>query len=237
MTIKTYKQYTKAGWPGFDNFLKIGDFVDYEMACEIVGDPEIVDTGLPVIQSKNAYDILGGAGVAFTLQRYCPNSDPARRGLEPYVYAGLCEMKSPEEYMKDPGCLNGHPRSAQKVYVCSPYRGNGDGDIQFHESFAAAICRFLWNTRGVLPIATHLFFPRFLDDKDPRQRDWALEAGRMAIEECDYVYCAALAAPPSDGMAQEMEHAAARGILVEYCYYTVDSAKVMIESYLKDSEK
>ena len=190
-----------------------------------------------MIQGKDVYDVLGGVRVAFTLQRLYPANDVARRGLTPYIYAGICEVKEPELYKAKPLCINAHPRSAEKVYACSPYRGNGDGDIQFHESFAAAICRFLHDTRGVLPIATHLFFPRFLNDNDPQQRDWALEAGRMAIEKCDYVYCAALGGVVSDGMAQELEHAAARGILVEYCYYTVDSAKAMIESYLKDLEK
>ena len=233
MAIKTYKEFVAAGKPELTDFLRIGDTADYALVEYVTGTHEL--EGKNFIQDPSVYDILGDMGVNYTFCRcgidgyYWTATD-----AKPFKYTGLCRnTNNAAEWPFPEGIVNKHPRAADKVYVCSPYRGDGNGDYYFHIRFASAICRFLYKTRGAMPLATHLFFPNFLNDKNRQERDWALEAGRMIIEKCDYVYCACLGSQvPSSGMEAECNHAANRGIPVEYCYYSNEAGEAMILDYL-----
>ena len=46
----------------------------------------------------------------------------------------------------------------KKVFICSPFRGDMEGNARK----AAGYCRTAWE-EGVLPVATHLLFPQFLN--------------------------------------------------------------------------
>lgn len=67
------------------------------------------------------------------------------------------------------------------VVVESPYRGLTVAEA---EGYAEAAC---WDCmkRGEAPFASHLLYTRFLDDRDPRQRELGMIFGRAWIKIAD----------------------------------------------------
>ena len=51
------------------------------------------------------------------------------------------------------------------VYVCSPYSGNVEENVQNARHY----CRFALENRTI-PLAPHLLYPQFMDDNDPAER-------------------------------------------------------------------
>ena len=49
-------------------------------------------------------------------------------------------------------------------------------ELQQHIRDAVEACRKV-HERGNIPIAPHLYWPRFLDDNDPQDRDYGIAAG------------------------------------------------------------
>ena len=66
------------------------------------------------------------------------------------------------------------------AYICSPLRGDIEKNIQkAHEYCAyAASC-------GVIPLAPHTIFTRYLDDQQPEQREQGLTMGLELLKRCD----------------------------------------------------
>ncbi len=58
-----------------------------------------------------------------------------------------------------------------KVYICSPFAG----DMEMNVKRALKYCRFAL-ARARLPIAPHCYFPRFMDDGIPSERELAVAA-------------------------------------------------------------
>lgn len=56
------------------------------------------------------------------------------------------------------------------AYICSPYQN----DIQNNIKNAQKFCKFAVD-KGYCPIAPHLFFPQFLNDNDPQERQQGLK--------------------------------------------------------------
>ena len=52
------------------------------------------------------------------------------------------------------------------TYICSPYSGN----VRQNQALARDFCAFAV-AAGHIPIAPHLFFPQFMDDTDPDERE------------------------------------------------------------------
>ena len=65
------------------------------------------------------------------------------------------------------------------VYICSPL----SGDVEGNQEKAARYCRFAVDT-GYIPIAPHLYFPRFMNDANPRERDLALFMDIVLLTKC-----------------------------------------------------
>ena len=65
------------------------------------------------------------------------------------------------------------------VYICSPL----SGDLEGNQEKAARYCRFAVDA-GYIPIAPHLYFPRFMDDANPRERDLALFMDIVLLTKC-----------------------------------------------------
>ena len=55
------------------------------------------------------------------------------------------------------------------VYVCSPFSGDPAGNVEKAQHY----CRFAVDS-GYAPFAPHLFFPQFLDDGIPEERERGL---------------------------------------------------------------
>lgn len=69
------------------------------------------------------------------------------------------------------------------IYVCSKYRG----DVKLNTHFAIGYCMGVYKM-GHIPIAPHLYFTRFLDDNDPKEREDGLEMGLSLLRLCDELW-------------------------------------------------
>ena len=86
------------------------------------------------------------------------------------------------------------------VYICSPYRG----DVQKNTAVACKVCRIA-TTNGLVPIAPHLYFPRFLDDDNWYERDVGLKMGVALLKRCTEMWI--IGTKVSEGMEFEIERA------------------------------
>ena len=67
----------------------------------------------------------------------------------------------------------------KKIFVCSPFRGIGNTeeaaskDYRHNIALAKGVCRYISGEGGV-PYCPHLYFPRFLMDADPDEREMGM---------------------------------------------------------------
>lgn len=94
----------------------------------------------------------------------------------------------------------------KKVFICSPYRGDVEGNIKK----AAAYCRMACE-KGYMPIAPHLFFTQFLDDDIEAERALGISMGMDLILLCEEVWVFGY---PTEGMAAEISFANGCGIKI-----------------------
>lgn len=95
------------------------------------------------------------------------------------------------------------------VYICSPLSGNLEGN----QEKAARYCRFAVDT-GYIPIAPHLYFPRFMNDANPRERDLALFMDIVLLTKCAELWV--FGDTISKGMSIEIEKAKRKGQTIRY---------------------
>lgn len=69
------------------------------------------------------------------------------------------------------------------VYIASPYAGDVEGNV----AFAKAACRYA-AAQGYTPVAVHLMYPRFLDDRVPKEREAGLKMGRRVLAACEEIW-------------------------------------------------
>lgn len=74
-----------------------------------------------------------------------------------------------------------------KIYVCSPFAGDTEGNIVK----ARRYCAFAVEQRYI-PYASHLFFPQFMSDDDPAQRELGLFMGMVYLDGCKGAGCSAI---------------------------------------------
>lgn len=97
------------------------------------------------------------------------------------------------------------------AFICSPFAGDTERNI----TYAIKCCKEAIK-RGYTPIAPHLYFPQFLDDNNPEQREKGLILGREAMKEkCDIVFIGDKYGI-SDGMKGDLEFAKQSKISIEY---------------------
>ena len=111
---------------------------------------------------------------------------------------------------------------AKTTYVCSKYRAKNEVELQQHIRDAVEACRKV-HERGNIPIAPHLYWPRFLDDNDPQDRDYGIAAGLEALKRCDEMIVIIRQEGPeeewiSQGMQAEIAAAAKMGIEPQFIY-------------------
>lgn len=93
----------------------------------------------------------------------------------------------------------------KKVYICSPYRGDIETNIKIAQDF----CRAAMNIANVIPVAPHLYFPQFLRDDDPSERERGITVGLELLQACSEVWI--VGNYISEGMKREIEAANAAG--------------------------
>ena len=131
----------------------------------------------------------------------------------PWQYIGLCAAGKDK---------NLAPIHAKTTYVCSKYRAKNEVELQQHIRDAVEECRNV-HERGNIPIAPHLYWPRFLDDNDPQDRDYGIAAGLEALKRCDEMIVIIRQEGPeeewiSQGMQAEIAAAAKMGIEPQFIY-------------------
>lgn len=84
-----------------------------------------------------------------------------------------------------------------KVYICSPFAG----DMEANAEKALKYCRFAL-CKGKLPIAPHCYFPLFMDDTNPAERELGLSFGLRLLYECRELWI--FGGRISDGMKREI---------------------------------
>lgn len=86
-----------------------------------------------------------------------------------------------------------------KVFICSPYRGNISQNISNARRYAnEAVSEWL------LPIVPHLYFPQFLNDNNPQERDMGIKMGIELLKDCEEVR---VYWKPTEGMTIEINEA------------------------------
>ena len=67
---------------------------------------------------------------------------------------------------------------------------------------------------GAIPVAPHLLFPQFLDDRKPAERAVGIFAGLVLLGKCDQLWV--FGSTISTGMAAEIEKAEKRDMVIRY---------------------
>lgn len=94
------------------------------------------------------------------------------------------------------------------IYIASPYAGDVEGNVVF----ARAACRYAV-AKGCTPVAVHLMYPQFLDDRVPGERDTGLKMGHRVLAVCDEIWLCG--EKVSAGMQAEITEAERLGIPVQ----------------------
>ena len=110
------------------------------------------------------------------------------------------------------------------VYICSPCRGDYEINIDNAATYSREAVK-----RGYLPITPHLYFSRFMDNTNEKERSMAMEAGCQLLLMCSEVWVFGLD-QPSEGMQAEIALAIRHGLPIK------DGMKMIGEKPLKKVE-
>lgn len=91
------------------------------------------------------------------------------------------------------------------VYVCSPLKGN----YEKNTVKANLYCRYAFE-KGCIPLAPHVIFPQFLDDRKKTERKQGMDMGLQLLKRCDELWV--FGSLISEGMKAEIEFAKANKI-------------------------
>ncbi len=95
------------------------------------------------------------------------------------------------------------------VFICSPLQG----DMFKNQQRAAEYCEFA-TRKGCVPVAPHLYFPDFLSDDKPGERQLAINMGKILLKHCDEIWV--FGATISEGMKEEIATAVQNNIRIKY---------------------
>lgn len=99
--------------------------------------------------------------------------------------------------------------SRKLVYICSPLKGNIERNIVKANLYS----RYAYE-KGCLPLASHVIFTQFLDDKKPKERTDGMEMGKQLLEMCSEIWV--FGSKISEGMKAEIELAKEMDITIRY---------------------
>lgn len=87
-----------------------------------------------------------------------------------------------------------------KIFICSPYQGS----IEENKKKAAYYAKIVAKS-GNVPVAPHIYFPNFLDEKNSNERMTGIAMGLELMDMCDEVYVFGF--DITEGMKFELDHA------------------------------
>lgn len=129
---------------------------------------------------------------------------------DPTAYGALCAIEREEKALR---------AFRPIVYICSPYVG----DIENNSAAARRYCRFAVEA-GCIPIAPHLFFTQFLDDRNPKERELGLFFGNALLSKCAEMWV--FGDHISQGMAAEIKRATWKGHRIRYFSETCEEVSL-----------
>lgn len=94
------------------------------------------------------------------------------------------------------------------VYIASPF----SGDVETNIVRAKRYCKFAIS-KGYIPLAPHLHYPQFLDDRDMEERELGLHFALILLGKCEELW---VFGEVSQGMADEIEKAERRKMPIKY---------------------
>lgn len=92
----------------------------------------------------------------------------------------------------------------QYVYICAPFRGDLTEQIKNMRD-TEKHCRDLLLEEGEIPVAPQLYFPRFLNEENERERQIGLMIGLQLLEFCSKIYV--YGDKITEGMSEEIKQA------------------------------
>ena len=132
---------------------------------------------------------------------------------DPTAGAALAKIRREEK-------LKNKHRFMPKVYICSPFAGDTEKNTEKARGYCAFAVR-----QGFIPFAAHLFFPQFLSDSDPKQRELGIFMGIVYLTACKE--CWVFGSHISDGMKKEIDKAKQMDKTVRY--FTEEMEEVTYE--------
>lgn len=94
------------------------------------------------------------------------------------------------------------------IYICSPFRGDEETNTDNAITYSGICFRM-----GYIPVTPHIYFTRFMDDSNSKERSMGMSAGLQLLTACSEVWVFGLQ-DPSEGMKAEIEEAKRLGIPV-----------------------
>lgn len=128
---------------------------------------------------------------------YCGN---CKVGAETHeFYPGTCPYykKISGKHCANHVLLPYKPNDGRMVYIASAMRGDIEGNLRK----AAAYCHAAAEA-GAVPIAPHLYFSAYLDDRVPEERAAGMEMGLHILGRCDELW---VFGTPTEGMKAEIK--------------------------------
>lgn len=101
-----------------------------------------------------------------------------------------------------------NPNFRPLVYICAPYSGDKDSNINKVIRYAELAYK-----NGAIPVTPHLLFP-FMDDRNIEQRKDALFMGIILLGKCQEVWV--FGSQITEGMKREIEIAEKRKQVIKY---------------------
>ena len=95
------------------------------------------------------------------------------------------------------------------VYICSPL----SGAVEDNQENARRYCRFAVDS-GYIPLAPHIYFTQFMNDRIAKERDLALFMDIVLLSKCSELWV--FGDTISKGMAIEIEKAKRKGQPIRY---------------------
>ena len=124
----------------------------------------------------------------------------AERYYDPTAYAALTAIEKEEKALR---------AFRPIVYICSPYAGDVEKNVEAAQRYS----RFAVD-KGYIPIAPHLLFPQFLNDRNPKERQLGLFFGNALMSKCSEVWV--FGSRISAGMEAEIKRARWKNYRLRY---------------------
>ena len=103
------------------------------------------------------------------------------------------------------------------VYICSPL----SGDVDRNQENARRYCRHAVDS-GYIPLAPHIYFPQFMNDNSPKERNLSMFMDIVLLSKCSALWV--FGDTISKGMAMEISKAQRKGQTIRY--FTTDLKEV-----------